>query len=93
MNKSVVIDGKEVFVFRFNDIDAVAANDSKQAIDYYYSKSQIMEDELYEYENIEKMDLETEIYEGEESKNKTSLKKILLEEKNNIPFIIASWDY
>ena len=93
MNKSVVIDGKEVFVFRFNDIDAVAANDPKQAIDYYYSKSQIMEDELHEYENIEKMDLETEIYEGEESKNKTSLKKILLEEKNNIPFIIASWDY
>ena len=93
MNKSVVIDGKEVFVFRFNDIDAVAANDLKQAIDYYYSKSQIMEDELHEYENIEKMDLETEIYEGEESKNKTSLKKILLEEKNNIPFIIASWDY
>lgn len=85
--ESIELGGKTVRVFQVCESEAVAAETLEEAYEFYKDTTGLDEDDLYPIEQIETVNLNTEIYKEEGSKEKMKVRDMLIEEWKGLPFI------
>ncbi|HAM79582.1 hypothetical protein [Ornithinibacillus bavariensis] len=94
MSKDYVeIDGKEIRVFQICESDAVAAEREEDAVKWYQKLTGLEDDELYAPEDIEIVDPEKEVLNGEDTKETIKVREIVKEYWTGEPFIAVTEYY
>lgn len=75
---------RDVKVFRVNETDAVAAYTLVDAVSWY--KKNVTSD-VYEYEDIEELPLDTQVWKSEDSEERQTVREILDSLWDGEPFI------
>lgn len=93
MNELIVAEEKglkDVLVFQICECDAVAAYSQDEAREWYKDQTGLTDDELYSYDEVDIVPLDSEVYEDEERKDKVSVQEIINRYWNGEPFIALS---
>jgi hypothetical protein len=80
---------KDVLVFKVCECDSVAAYTLDDALDWYKELTGL-NDELYEYDEIEVVPFEREVWDGEEKTKMISVREIVNTYWEGKPFIVTS---
>ena len=86
------IRGKNIFVYRLCDMDAVAAQSLNEAVEFYKEETGLKNEDLYDFNDIEEMDMNSKFYYDESKENKVKLIEIVKEQKA-FPCVVLTWDY
>jgi hypothetical protein len=81
---------KDVNVFQVCESDAVAAYTLDEALDFYKGLTGLEDDELYDYDSIEIVDLSEKVRNGEDSDELITVKEIIEMYWEGKPFIALS---
>lgn len=81
---------KDVLVFQVCECDSVAAYSCEEAIAWYKEETGLIDDELYEYDEVEIVPFDKEVWDGEEKIKKITVREIVDTYWEGKPFIVTS---
>jgi hypothetical protein len=93
MNKIEIKEQKglqDVLVFQICEGDSVAAFSQDEAREWYKELTGLSDDELYDYEDVELVPFDKEVWDGEEKTRKITVKEIVDTYWNGEPFIVTT---
>jgi hypothetical protein len=81
---------KDVLVFQVCECDSVAAYSCDEAIAWYKEYTGLNDDELHEYDLIETVPFEREVWDGEEKTKRITVREIVDTYWEGKPFIVTT---
>lgn len=81
---------KDVLVFQVCECDSVAAYSCDEAIAWYKEYTGLNDDELYEYDLVETVPFEKEVWDGEEKTKRITVREIVDTYWEGKPFIVTT---
>ena len=94
MSKDYVkIDGKEIRVYQVCSEESVAAETDEDALEWYKNEFGFDDDELYDLEFVEKVNLDEVVLEGEGTEKTITVREIVEEYWKGEPFVALTTLY
>lgn len=91
MIRAIKINGsKPIYVFKICESDAVAAHNLDDAIEWYQDLTGALDDELYDYDDVETLELKKEVSTAEDDPTPITIREILIENWKGKPFIAVT---